>query len=217
MVADDHPLILRGISQLLADHPDIELVGEASSGPELTELVEQTSADVALVDIGMPGPGFYQVIRALREKRPQLAILALSGRPASEYAVRVIRAGANGYVSKDSIGEELVHGIRRAAAGHNYVSSSATDSLVDLLREDRAEVTPAELSDRELEVLRCSALGWSVKQIGKHLDISPKTVSTYRRRILEKLGLESQAEAVRYAVRFGIVDDPEPRSSSDSV
>jgi len=184
----------------------MRLVGEATNGAELIRLAQDTLADVVLLDISMPGPGFATVIRTLRKERPRLGILVLSGQPAGQYAVRVLRAGASGYVSKDSLSTELAQAIRDVSAGRRYISPSVADSLVDVVTD--TERAPHEaLSDREFDVLRYTAMGKPVKQIAQELALSPKTVSTYRRRVLDKLKLDSQAEAIRYAVNHGIVPD----------
>lgn len=210
LAADDHPIVLEGVARLLSKHDDMRLVGEASSGTELIGLTRNTLADVVLLDISMPGPGFATVIRTLREERPRLAILVLSGQPASQYAVRVLRAGASGYLSKESLSLELAHAIRETAQGRRYISPGVADSLVDAVTDDAERPAHETLSDREFDVLRYTAMGKPVKQIAQELGLSPKTVSTYRRRILDKLKLGSQAEAIRYAVSHGIVPDDGP-------
>lgn len=206
LAADDHPIVLEGLTRLIAKHDDMRLVGEASDGADLIELVRDTLADVVLLDISMPGPGFATVIRTLNKERPRLAVLVLSGQPASQYAVRVLRAGASGYVSKSSLSEELADAIREVAQGRRYISPSVAESLVDAVTEPERPAHEV-LSDREFDVLRYTAAGKPVKHIAQELGLSPKTVSTYRRRVLDKLKLESQAEAIRYAVNHGIVPD----------
>jgi len=205
LAADDHPIVLEGLGRLLSKHDDMRLVGEASDGASIVRLAQDTLADVVLLDISMPGPGFAAVIRTLKKVRPRLAVLVLSAQPASQYAVRVLRAGAAGYVSKESLSEELAHAIRETAAGRRYVSPSVAASLVDAVTEVVERAPHEALSDREFDVLRFTALGKPVKQIAQELGLSPKTVSTYRRRVLDKLKLDSQAEAIRYAVSHGIV------------
>jgi DNA-binding NarL/FixJ family response regulator len=214
VAADDHPIVLEGLGRLLSKHDDMRLVGETSDGDELIRMAEEVLADVVLLDISMPGPGFAAIIRELRRLRPRLAVLVLSGQPASQYAVRVLRAGAAGYVSKDSLSEELARAIRAAAAGRRYVSPNVAVSLADAVAEDEQRPAHEALSDREFEVLKYTALGRPVKQIALELGVSPKTVSTYRRRVLDKLKLDSQAEAIRYAVSQGIVSDPDAEDPS---
>lgn len=209
LAADDHPIVLEGLARLLSKQEDMRLVGEATDGAELIDLARETLADVVLLDISMPGPGFATVIRTLRRERPRLPILVLSGQPASQYAVRVLRAGASGYLSKESLSRELAHAIREAAAGRRYISPGVADSLVDVVTEEVERPAHEVLSDREFDVLRYTTMGKPVKQIAQELGLSPKTVSTYRRRVLDKLKLDSQAEAIRYAVNHGIVSTGE--------
>lgn len=213
LAADDHPIVLEGVSRLLSKHADMRLVGEASDGNELVRLAKDTLADVVLLDISMPGPGFADVIRTLKRERPRLAVLVLSGQPANQYAVRVLRTGASGYLSKESLSEELAHAIRETAAGRRYVSPGVAASLVDAIADEADRPAHEALSDREFDVLRSTALGKPVKQIAQEFGLSPKTVSTYRRRILDKLKLDSQAEAIRYAVGHGIVADQDGADS----
>ena len=210
LAADDHPIVLEGVARLLSKHDDMRLAGEASNGTDLIRMAKDTLADVVLLDVSMPGPGFTSVIRTLRKERPRLAILVLSGQPASQYAVRVLQAGASGYLSKDSLSQELAHAIRETAAGRRYISPGVADSLVDLVTDQGERPAHEALSDREFDVLRYTAMGTPVKQIAQQLGLSPKTVSTYRRRILDKLNVDSQAEAIRYALSHGIVADKDP-------
>lgn len=214
LAADDHPIVLEGLSRLLSKHEDMRLVGEANDGTELIRLAKSTLADVALLDISMPGPGFATVIDTLKKARPRLSVLVLSGQPASQYAVRVLRAGAAGYLSKESLSAELAHAIRETAAGRRYISPDVAGSIVHAVTDDPGRPRHETLSDREFDVLRYTALGTPVKQIAQELGLSPKTVSTYRGRVLDKLKLGSQAEAIRYAVSHGIVTngDLEPDS-----
>jgi len=205
LAADDHPIVLEGLARLVSKHRDMRLVGEASDGNAVLQLAEDTLADVVLLDISMPGPGFASVIRTLKKRRPRLGVLVLSGQPASQYALRVLRTGASGYVSKESLSDELAQAIREVAAGRRYVSPTVATSLVDSVTDDDDRPTHEALSDREFDVLRYTAMGKPVKQIAQELGVSPKTVSTYRRRVLDKLKVDSQAEAIRYAVGHGIV------------
>jgi two-component system invasion response regulator UvrY len=217
LIADDHPVVIAGVHRLLSRYHDIQLVGEAADGSSLVELVKRTLPDVVLLDISMPGPGFAQVIRALRRDCPRLAVLVLSGQPESQYAVRALRAGASGYLGKESLAEQLADAIRCTADGRRYVSPTAADSLVTALTDDSVGAPHEALSDREFEVLKSTAMGKSVKQIAHELHLSPKTVSTYRRRVLDKLNLDSQAKAIRYAVGHGIVGDASLDAGSDGL
>jgi len=221
LIADDHPIVIAGLHRLLERYDDIQLVGEAPDGASLVEMAKSTLADVVLLDISMPGPGFAEVIKRLRQHRPRLAVLVLSGQPESEYAVRALRAGASGYLGKESLADQLADAVRLTASGGRYVSPTATEALVAAVTKGTARTPHETLSDREFEVLKATALGKSVKQIAHDLGLSPKTVSTYRRRVLDKLNLDSQARAIRYAVGHGIVSeqarDPRPDAAGQEV
>lgn len=207
LVADDHPVVLEGLNRLLSRHTDLQLVGEARDGEELLKLATTTLADVVLLDISMPGPGFAEIIRRLRKERPRLAVLVLSGQPESQYAVRVLRAGASGFLGKESLSDELADAIRLTASGKRYISPTVAETLAETVTDELARPLHESLSDREFEVLKATAQGKPVKQIAHELGLSPKTVSTYRRRVLDKLHVGSQAEAIRYAIDHGIIVD----------
>jgi two-component system, NarL family, invasion response regulator UvrY len=207
LVADDHPVVLEGLHRLLSKQADVALVGEARDGDALIELATTTLADVVLLDISMPGPGFAEIIRRLHKERPRLAILVLSGQPESQYAVRVLRAGASGFLGKESLSDELANAIRVTASGRRYIPPGVAETLLDAVNGAASRPPHESLSDREFEVLKGTAQGKPVKQIAQELGLSPKTVSTYRRRVLDKLKVDSQAEAIRYAVSHGIIVD----------
>ena len=172
---------------------------------ELLGLVEDVAADLVLLDIAMPGPSFVDLIHSLRESHPSLPVLVLTAQPEDQFAVRSLRAGASGFLGKAGLAQELAEAIRHTANGQKYVSATVAESLVEALIGASDRPAQDSLSERELEVLKLSALGKPVKAIARELALSPKTVSTYRRRILDKLGLHSQAEAIRYAITHGIV------------
>lgn len=205
IVADDHPMIVEGVRRFLDRQDGMAVVRSVSDGNELIQAVTSTVADVVVLDIDMPGPGVVAVIRSLLDLRPRLGVLVLSGQPAAVYVERVLRAGALGYLEKTSLADELTTAIRSVASGKRYLSPSMADSMVDLLLRDE-EPPHSRLSPREFAVLLESARGAPVKQIAKKLGISDRTVSTYRSRVLEKLGLSGQAELVRYAVRAGLIE-----------
>ncbi len=200
LLADDHLIVREGIKRYLTDMPDMTVVAEAASGDEVIALARATEIDVALLDLSMPGPGFLQLMAQLADVNPDMAILILSMQPEEMYAVRALRAGAKGYVPKDHSPDELASAIRLVAAGKRFVSASLAESLA--LGIDPASNRPrhADLSNREFQVLVRLGAGRSVKEIAAQLTLSPKTVSTYRVRILDKLGLSTTADVIRYAV-----------------
>lgn len=203
-LADDHGVVREGIRRLLEERNGFTVVGEAGSVPELLIKLRETAADVVVLDITMPGPGIVDTLRQVKAIQPQARPLVLTAHPEADYAVRVFRAGAAGYLTKDRSLEQLVDAIRRVYRGGMYVSPSLGESLAARL-SGSLEPAHGSLSDREFQVLRELARGESLKSIAAHLAVSPKTVTTYRSRILEKLGLGSNADLVRYALEHGLL------------
>lgn len=205
LVADDHPVVRKGIRQILDDTPDIVVAGEATNAREVLAHVREEVCDVVLLDLTMPGSTGLDLLEAVRRERPELPVLVLSMHPEDQYAVRVLKAGAAGYMTKESAPDELVQAIRKVYAGGKYVTPSVAERLVDELGGGGRAPHEA-LSDREFEVLCLIAKAMSVKQIARELQLSEKTVSTYRARVLEKLRLGSTAALIRYAIRNRLVD-----------
>ena len=205
LVADDHPVVRAGLRGILAEHRDICIVAEATDGQEVIQAVEHLQLDVVLLDVDMPGPGFLEVLRELKARSPNTPIMVLSVHPEDQYALRAIKAGASGYLTKNSAPDELLAAIRRVASGRRYVTTTLAEQLVAVLGGEAEQPLHASLSDREYQVLCLSASGKTVKEIATRLRLSRTTVSTYRSRILEKLGLATHAEAVRYAIQHGLV------------
>lgn len=205
LLADDHAVVREGIRHLLEERSGVSVVGEAATASELMALLRSTRADVVVLDIGMPGPGIVDVLRQVKAIQPDTRALVLTAYPEADYAVRVLRAGAAGYLTKDRSLEQLVEAIRRISRGGMYVSPSLAEALAGRVARAEPERTHDELSDREFQVLRGLAEGESLKSIAARLEVSPKTVTTYRRRLLGKLGLDSNAELVRYALEHGLL------------
>ena len=205
LVADDHKLVRDGLKQILAAAPDIEVAAEASNGDEALALVKGNDFDLALVDMSMPGLSGIQLIKRLKLERPKLLILVLSMHGETQYAARALKAGASGYLTKDSASEQLVGAIRKVAAGGVYLTDAAAASL---MRNPSAQDLPSheQLSDREFEIFRLLAAGQRPTEIAQQLRLSVKTVSTHKTRILEKLNLGNAAELVRYALEHGLLD-----------
>jgi DNA-binding NarL/FixJ family response regulator len=199
VLADDHKIVRDGLKRILAS-TDLQVAAEAADGDELLKLVRTADYDVAVVDMSMPGLAGLALIKRLKAEKPKLRILVLSMHGESQYAARVLKAGASGYLNKDSAAEQLVSAIRKVAAGGVHIGEAAAASLV------AAEKSPHEaLSDREFEVLRLLVDGLGPTEIGERLHLSVKTVSTHKTRILEKLNLGSTAELVRYAIEHKLV------------
>ena len=200
VLADDHKIVRDGLKRILAAVPDFQVAAEAADGDELLKLVKTADYDVAVVDMSMPGLAGLALIKRLKSEKPKLRILVLSMHGESQYAARVLKAGAAGYLNKDSAAEQLVAAMRKVASGGIHIGEAAAASLV------AAEKSPHEaLSDREFEVLRLLVDGLGPTDIGERLHLSVKTVSTHKTRILEKLNLGSTAELVRYALEHKLV------------
>lgn len=205
LIADDHPLVRAGFHQLLAEEPDIRVVGEAVDGHDLLAQLPTTPADVVVLDVTMPGPGFLPLVARLRAEYPAVRILVVSVHPEGEMALRSLQAGAAGYVDKTRSAAELVAALRKVHAGGSYVTPTLAERLADALAAGRAPHPRDGLSAREDEVLRLLGAGKSNKEVAAMAGVSPKTVSTYRARILRKLRLRTNADLVRYALEHGLI------------
>lgn len=205
LVADDHAVVRRGLSQIIDEAPGIELAAEAAAGSEVLTLMRQQSFDVVVLDINMPGMDGLDALKQIRSEHPDQAVLVLSMHPEEHYAVRVLRAGARGYLSKESAADELVDALRRVSEGKRYVSPEVAESLLEYIDHPPDAPLHSVLSDREFQVLCLLSQGHTVSQIGEELSLSVKTISTYRARILEKMGMSSNAELTRYAIEHDLV------------
>ena len=207
VLADDHAVVRRGVRQILGDAGDIEVVGEAKDYGELAALLRDLECDVLVLDISMPGKNGIEVLKAMRERLPRMHVLILSMFPEDQYAVRALKAGAAGYVSKEAAPEKLVDAIRLAARGKKYVTAEVAQALAEQINAGAAPEKPHEaLSDREYETLRLIASGKKLSEIAEAMSLSPKTVSVYRARLMEKMKLRTNAELTHYAVKNGLVD-----------
>jgi two-component system, NarL family, invasion response regulator UvrY len=205
ILCDDHALIRRGIRDTLADQPDLTVVGEAGDYGELRALMRAQSCDVLVLDINMPGRSGLDVLHALKEEGSTVRVLVVSMHPEDQYALRALRAGAFGYVNKSADPAQIVAAVRMVAQGRKYVTPEMAQMLVENLTAPAAESAHDKLSDRELQTLVMIASGKRLSDIAEELTLSPKTVSVYRARVLEKLGLTNNSELTVYAIRNGIV------------
>ena len=206
LIIDDHPIVRTGIRSLLEGALDIEIVGEAASGEEGLSKASELEPNVIILDISLPGISGMEVLKALKQPPYRAAVLVLSLHPEDRYAIRLLRAGASGYVTKGAPSETLLRAIRKVNSGGKFISAEVAERLAFNLDPDFEGPLHERLSGREMEVLRLLATGKTVTEIGHQLTISVKTVSTYRRRILEKLAMRSTAEIVRYAVENRLVE-----------
>lgn len=200
MIADDHPIVREGVRRIVQDCPDMKVVGEAVDGDDLLTKLSSTKADVLLLDISMPGPGFLSIMERLRAEHPATQVLVLSVHSEVEYAFRALRAGVAGYLTKEHSPSKLAEAIRHIYRGGRYVTPTLAEWLAYLVDSDAEKVPHESLSDREYQVLCMLGSGKSGKEIGAKLQLSPKTVSTYRARILEKMNLDTTADLIRYVV-----------------
>lgn len=206
LIADDHAIVRKGLKQILAETQDMVVAGEASNGFEVMEKVKNNHYDVLLLDISMPGKSGLDILKELKTESPKLPVLVLSMYPEEQYAVRVLRAGASGYLTKESAPDELVVALRKVAQGKKYVSPSLAEKLAVDLEVDASKPVHEMLSDREYQVLCMIASGKTVGEIAEKLLLSAKTISTYRARILEKMNMKNNAELTHYAIQSKLVD-----------
>jgi two-component system invasion response regulator UvrY len=206
LIADDHAVFRRGLRETLAEIFSRVTFGEAKTAQETVELVRRHEWDVVILDISMPGKSGLDILDELKRLRARLPILLLSMHPEEQFARRALKTGAAGYLTKESVPEELKEAVRKVVAGGRYVSATLAEKLAVDLREGADTPLHELLSDREFQVLRMIASGKSVKDIAEELSLSVKTVSTYRARILEKSGMKTNAELIRYALQSQLVD-----------
>ena len=206
LVCDDHPIVRRGLREILEQAGAPVTVGEAASAAEGLALARKQSWDTVVLDITMPGRSGLELLKELKSERPNVPVLVLSVHPAEQYAVRVLRAGASGYLTKESAPEELLTAIRHIVRGGRYISPSVGETLADDLGRPAEQLPHHGLSDREFEIMRLLASGKRVSEIAEQLHLSVKTVSTYRARVLLKLNLRTTAEIMRYAIKHDLGD-----------
>ncbi len=205
LLVDDHAIARNGVRLMLGTASDIAVTGEASNAQEALHLLAANSYDVALLDITMPGKNGLELLKQLRAEQPRLAVLMLSTYAEDIYAVRALKLGAAGYLTKDAPTSTLVTAVRKAAAGGKHVSEAVVEKLTNLISGGSGGASHEALSNRELEVFKLIAAGESLVRIGEALRLSPNTVTTYRSRILEKMAMTSNAELTRYALENGII------------
>lgn len=208
VIADDHTIVREGLKQLLLGAGVFEIVGEARDGHEVLKAVREIDFDVLLLDLSMPGKSGMELIKQVKSEKPRLRVLVLSMHQEHQYAVRAIKAGASGYLTKDSASTQLVSAIEKVASGGAFISAEVAEQLA-LGAMPQTEGPPhAALSDREYQVFRMLVSGRAVSDIADDLNLSAKTVSTHKARLMEKMGIDNQAELVRYAIRHRLFDDP---------
>jgi two-component system invasion response regulator UvrY len=206
LLTDDHVVVRQGLKLILADHFKQAVFGEARNAQEAFARVAKEKWDVAVLDVTMPGRSGLEVLKEMKRLRPKMPVLILSMHPEDQFAVRMLKTGAAGYLTKESAGDELVGAIKKVVAGGRYISSSLAERMASYLDVDVQKAPHERLSNREFLILRMIASGKAVSQIGKELSLSVKTISTYRARLLEKMDMKNNAELTHYAVQNSLVE-----------
>jgi two-component system invasion response regulator UvrY len=205
LISDDHAIVREGIKQILADTEDLVVAGEATNGHEVIELVRKEDWGMVLLDLAMPGKDGLETLKEIKREKPKLPVLVLSIYPEEQYAVRALKAGASGYLTKESAPEELIAAIRKVSQGGKYISSSLAENLASHLEVDADKPVHETLSDREYQVMLMIASGKTVKEVADEMCLSIKTVSTYRVRALSKMGMKKNSEFTYYAIKNGLI------------
>jgi two-component system invasion response regulator UvrY len=206
MIADDHTIVREGLKQIVSDTCDITVADEARNGQEVLDKFDKQHFDVIILDISMPGMNGIEVLKSIHSKKPKLPVLILSIYPEEQYAIRVLRSGASGYLTKESAPDELINAIRKISTGGKYITYSLAEKLVLAIDENTEKPLYEILSDREFQVLKLIASGKTVNAIANELCLSEKTVSTYRSRILEKMKMKNNSELMHYAIQHGLTE-----------
>ena len=207
LIVDDHSIVREGLKQIISDISDIVVTGEAGNGQEALEKIWENGYDVVLLDISMPGRSGLEILKQIKSDKPAIHVLILSVFPEEQYAIRALKAGASGYLTKESTPKELIDAIRKVSGGKKYVSSSLAERLASHLEVKAENALHESLSDREYEVLCMIASGKQVTEIAEILHLSVKTISTYRTRILEKMDMKNNAQLTHYAINNHLVND----------
>lgn len=206
LIADDHPIVREGLKQIIRNAPDIIISGEANDGIEVLSKIKKENYDVILLDISMPRKNGIEILNEIRKEKIKSRILILSIHPEEQYAMRALKAGAYGYLTKDSVPNELISAIRKVSMGEKYISLSLTEKLVDNLRVGLDKTPHEVLSNREYQVMLMLASGKSMQEIAKELFLSVKTVSTYKTRILKKMKMKNTFEIIYYAIKNKLIE-----------
>jgi len=206
LIVDDHAIVREGLNRIIQAEPDIQVAGLAKDGSEVIRLMLENEIDVIVLDISMPGKSGLDLIKDVKQVQPLVKILMLSMYPEERFAMRSIKAGASGYLTKEMAPEEIVNAIRTIHSGRKYITSALADMIADELQNPSEKVPHELLSDREFEVLCMLAVGKPVVEIAIVLSLSESTVSTYRMRILQKMGLKTNSDLIHYGIEHGLVD-----------
>jgi DNA-binding NarL/FixJ family response regulator len=207
LIADDHMIVREGLMQLLSSQPDLVVVGEARNGQEVLQLIRELEFDVLVLDMSMPGKSGIELIKQLKADKPRLRLLVLSMHQEHQYAVRAIKAGASGYLTKDSASVQLVSAIHKVAAGGAFISADVAEQLALDAMPNAQGLPHTALSNREYQVFQLLVSGVAVSDIAERLNVSAKTISTHKARLMEKMGIGNQTDLIRYALRHRLIED----------
>lgn len=210
VIADDHSIVREGLKRIVSSIEGMEVTGEAGNGTEVMQRVRELAFDVLLLDLSMPGRSGMELIKLIRAEKPQLRILVLSMHQELQYAVRAIKSGASGYLTKESAPAQLKQAIRKIAAGGAFISAEVAEQLALSAMPGGTSAPHESLSNREFEVFRLIAAGVSVTDIATRLKLSVKTISTHKANLMQKMGLQNQSDLIRYAIKHGVSDPLEP-------
>ena len=206
LVADDHPIVREGLKQIVMKMEEVSKVDEALDGHEAMTLIEKNKYDLVILDISMPGLSGLDILKTMKERNEKAHILILSIHPQEQYAIRALKLGASGYLCKESINEELLAAIKKIAAGGIYISTTMAENIALDINDDRDKLPHEKLSQREFQIMYMLAKGKSVKEIAGELFLSDKTVSTYRMRLLKKMGMKNNSEIIYYALKNNLIE-----------
>jgi len=206
LIADDHPIIREGLKQILKISPDIVIKGEASNGDEVLKLLRDNKYDLILLDLSLPKKNGIEVLKEIRKKLPKLPILILSIHSDEHFIIEALRSGASGYITKDSIPEELILAIKNVYNGQTYINQKVAEKLINKIKFNKGQLPHNILSPREYQVMIKIGQGKSLKEISEELSLSVKTISTYRTRILEKMDLKTNAQIIKYVIENNLLD-----------
>jgi len=205
-IADDHSVVREGVKHIFSETPDIEIAGEAANGQEVLENIGKRDYDLLLLDIAMPGRDGLEILKEIKMQKPKLPVLILSMFPEEQYALRALKSGASGYLTKASIPNELVKAVRKILRGGTYISSAFSEKLLTEITSDVTKPLHETLSDREFQIMKMIASGKTMNDIADELSLSSKTVYTYRARILDKMGMKNNMELTHYATKHVLID-----------
>lgn len=206
VIADDHEIVRAGLKQIIADEDDMEVAGESNSGEKLIELIKKNDYDVVLLDLKMSGMNGIEVMKHIKIMKPEMPVIVLSMHAEDQYAVRTIKAGASGYITKETAGDNLIAAIKKVVSGGKYISPTLAETLADSIASGGGELPHEHLTDREFQVMCMIASGKTVSEIGAELFLSVKTISTYRQRILEKMNMKNNSELTHYVIKNNLLD-----------